>query len=431
MSSIVILVLIIVVMFLLLLGGVWVFCALGVAGALGIFLFGADWESALSLGIWGSANRFMLTAIPLFIFMGEIMLRSGISKSLYDGVTTWVGQLPGGLLHTNVASCALFAAISGSSVATAATMGTVAIPDQKARGYDENLTLGSLVASGTLGILIPPSISMIIYGAWMECSIAQLFAGGIIPGIIISLTFMLYIGIRCSLQPGLASRTTFSWKERLLSVRDMWPGILLIVFILSAIFAGLMTPTETAAVAATTALVLSMILRRFSLRLLYDSALNTIHSTTMILIIYVSAKILVMSLMYLGVVAAIPKLMESLGLSPLLILLAIYVIYLILGCFFDGISLLMVTLPFVLPLLLYMGTDLIWFGVVVTVLVEIGLITPPVGMNLYVIMSVSGCSLSKVTKSIFPFFCILLIAVALLTVFPQLALWLPRILLGS
>lgn len=428
MSSIVILFLVIVLLFSLLLGGAWVFCALGAAGALGIFLSGADLGSALSLQMWGAANSFILTAIPLFIFMGEIMLRSGISNSLYKGVTTWVGQLPGGLLHTNVVSCALFAAISGSSVATAATMGTVAIPDQQARGYDRKLILGSLVASGTLGILIPPSITMIVYGAWMEVSIARLFAGGIIPGVIISLAFMSYIGIKCSMQPVLASRVASSWKERLLSIKDIWPALLLIVFILLAIFGGLMTPTETAAVAATAALSLSIILRKFSFRLLYDCALSTIHTTTMILLIYVSAKILVMSLMYLGVVTAVPRFIESLDLAPLLVLLVIYVLYLVLGCFFDGMSLLLVTLPFVQPLLLHLGTDFIWFGIVVTVLIEIGLVTPPVGMNLYVIMSVSDRSLSEVVRSVFPFFLILLLSVALLTVFPQLATWLPTIL---
>jgi len=417
-------------MFSLLLGGVWIFCALGVAGVLGIFLFGADLWSALSFQMWGSANNFILTAIPLFIFMGEIMLRSGISDRLYKGVATWVGQLPGGLLHTNVVSCALFAAISGSSVATAATMGTVAIPDQEARGYDRKLVLGSLVASGTLGILIPPSIIMILYGAWMEVSIARLFAGGVIPGIIISLAFMLYIGIKCAVQPKLASRVTYSWKERLLSIKDIWPGLAIIILIVSAIFSGMMTPSETAAVAAAAALVLAIVLRRFSFRLLHESALNTIYTSTMVLLIYVSAKILVMTLIYLGIVTAIPQFIESLNLAPVLVLLLIYLLYLVLGCFFDGTSLLLVTLPVVAPLVAHLGIDLIWFGVVVTILIEIGLVTPPVGMNLYVIMSVGNASLSETVKSVLPFFLILLAAVALLTFSPQIATWLPKIIMG-
>ena len=430
MDSLIIFILVVIFMFSLLLGGVWVFCALGSAGVLGIFLVGKDLWSALAFQTWGSANTFILTAIPLFIFMGEIMLRSGISSQLYKGVTTWVGQLPGGLLHTNVVSCALFAAISGSSVATAATMGTVAIPDQQARGYDRKLILGSLVASGTLGILIPPSIIMILYGAWMEVSIARLFAGGIIPGIVISLAFMLYIGIKCTVQPELASRIKYSWKERLLSIRDIWPGLVLIIFIMSAIFGGWMTPSETAAVAAAAALVLAIVLRRFSFRLLHESALSAVYTSTMVLLIYVSAKILVMSLIYLGIVTAISSFIGSLGLAPLLVLLLIYLLYLIMGCFFDGTSLLLVTLPVVQPLVMYLGTDLIWFGVIVTILIEVGMVTPPVGLNLYVIMGVSGSSLSEVTKSVIPFFLILLLSIALLTIFPELATWLPEVLLG-
>ncbi len=430
MSNLIIGLLVIVLMLSLLMGGTWVFCAMGLAGALGIFLHGADLGSALSRQMWGSTNSFILTAIPLFVFMGELMLRSGMSNSLYKGVTTWVGRFPGGLLHTNVVSCALFAAISGSSVATAATMGTVAIPDQQARGYDRNLILGSLAASGTLGILIPPSITMIIYGAWMQCSIARLFAGGVIPGIIISTLFMLYIGIKCYRNPRLASKAEASWKDRLLSIKDVWPGLLLILFIMLAIFSGLMTPTETAAVAATGAVLLTIILRKFSLRLLYDCALNTIYTTTMIMIIYMAAKILIMSLMYLGLVTTIPKYIASLDLSPVVVLLIIYLLYLVLGCLMDGISLLMVTLPFVAPLLLSLGIDVIWFGIVATVLIEIGLVTPPVGINLYVIMSVGKCSLQEVTRGVLPFFLILLFAVALLTVFPQVATWLPNTIFG-
>lgn len=430
MSSIVIVILVVIILFSIMLGGGWVFCALGLSGIIGIFLFGVELLPAISYQLWGTTNSFILTAVPLFIFMGEIMYHSGISEGLYNGVTTWVARLPGGLLHTNVVSCALFAAISGSSVATAGTMGTVAVPDQMGRNYDRRLVLGSITASGTLGILIPPSLTMIIYGAWVECSIARLFAGGILPGLIIAMMFMLYIGITCYRRPELAPRVESSWKDRLLSIRDVWPGVSLIIFIFGAIFSGLMTPTETAAVAAAAALFLSAVLRKFSFRLLYDCALNTVYTTAMILIIVASAKIMVMSLIYLGVITAIPHMIESLNLAPVVIFIFIYFMYLILGCLTDSISLLMVTLPFVHPILLYLGTDLIWFGVVATVLLEIGLITPPVGMNLYVMMGVTGCSLPEISKSILPFFLILLIGVALLQVFPQLALWLPGILIG-
>lgn len=432
MTNTFILVTIIVFLLLLLFTGNWIFCALGIGGVLGIWLFGADPSSALSLQTWGSTNSFILTAVPLFIFMGEIMLRSGISTSLYNGVTTWVGQFPGGLLHTNVVACALFAAISGSSVATAATIGTVAIPDQEARGYDRRLTLGSLAASGTLGILIPPSITMIIYGAWMECSIAKLFVGGIIPGTIIALLFMLYIAIKCSLQPRLSPQVASSWSERVLSIKDMWPGLVIMLFILSSIYTGLMTPTETGAVSATAALVMTLILRKFSFKLLYDCALETVCITTMVLIIVVGAKIFVMGLVYLKVATLIPMLIESLNLPALVVLILIYVWLLIGGCFFDAISLTLLTLAFIRPLLISMGVDLIWFGIVMTMLLEIGHITPPLGMNLYVIMGITqNCSFAELTKAVLPFLFILLGGVALLTLFPQLALWLPGTMLGG
>jgi len=432
MSDINIIAVIVFCLFVLLFSGSWVFAALGIAGVLGIWLFGANLRTALSLQMWGTTNSFILTAIPLFIFLGEIMLRSGISTSLYKGIMTWAGRFPGGLIHSNVMACALFAAISGSSVATAATMGTVAIPDQMARGYDRKLILGSITASGTLGILIPPSIVMIIYGSWMEVSIAQLFIGGLIPGVVLALLFMLYIAVKCSLQPSLAPKVASSWRERALSIKDIWPSLVIILFIIVAIYTGLMTPTETAAVAALVALIITVIVRRFSFELLYECALNAVRTTAMLIIIVIGAKIFVMALIYLKLTLLLPALMASLNMPPLMALIFIYVVYLILGCFFDSISLLLVTLPFVQPLLLLLGIDLIWFGIVVTVLLEIGLITPPVGMNLYVIMGITkDCSLSEITRAVTPFFLILLSGVVLLNVFPQLALWLPSTMFGG
>ena len=307
----------------------------------------------------------------------------------------------------------------------------MAIPDQEARHYDRSLILGSITASGTLGILIPPSIIMIIYGSWMEVSIAKLFMGGVIPGVIIALMFMTYIVIKCSLQPNLAPRVASSWRERALSIKDIWPSLVIILFIVVAIYTGLMTPTETAAVSAAAALVITLILRRFSFSLLYDCAFNAVHTTAMLMIIVVGAKIFVMALIYLKLTILLPAVIESLNMPPLMVLIFIYVIYLVLGCFFDSISLLMVTLPFVGPILHVLGIDFIWFGIVATILVEIGLITPPVGMNLYVIMGIAkNCSLSEITRAIIPFFLMLLIGVVLLNVFPQLALWLPSMMVG-
>jgi len=413
-------------LFLLMAAGNWVFASLALAGVLGIWLFGANVTTAVSLQMWASLNSFVMTAIPLFILMGEIMLRSGISDSLYTGISTWVGKLPGGLLHSNVASCALFAAISGSSIATSATVGTVAIPDQTKRGYDKRLVIGSLSAAGTLGILIPPSLAMIVYGSWMECSVAQLFMGGVVPGVLLAVLFSVYIAVRCAIDPHLTPRVESTWTDRLHSFKDLWPGVVIIVFIMASIYLGIMTPTETAAVASAAALLIAVALRKMSFRILYDCAMNTVRTTAMLMLIVVGAKIFVMALIYLKVTILLPNLIASMNLSPTMVLVVIYVIYLVLGCFFDGMSLTLVTLPFVQPIILAMGIDPIWFGIVMVVLIEIGLITPPVGMNLYVIMGISeGTTLGDMTRAIVPFLAILLLGVLLLNVFPELALWLP------
>ncbi len=430
MTSQMLLVLVVFLMFLLMLGGVWVFAALGIAGLTGIYLYGAGWQFAAAIQMWGTSNSFILTAVPLFIFLGEIMLYSGISKSLYQGVMSWVGRVPGGLLHSNVIACALFSAISGSSVATAATIGRVAIPEQESRRYDKSLILGSIAASGTLGILIPPSISMIIYGAWMEVSIARLFIGGVVPGVMIALLFMCYIAARSMLNPELAPKASSSWQERAHSILDIWPSLSIILFIILAIYTGLMTPTETAAVASAFALLVTAVLKRFSFKLVYDCALSAVATTAMVMIIVIGAKIFVMFLVYSGVTDILAVMMVSLDLSPTMVLIFIYAVYIILGCFFDAISLLMVTLPFVAPFVFTMGLDPIWFGVVVTVLLGIGHVTPPIGMNLYVLMGISkGTSLEEMTKAVLPFFILLLLGLVLMNVFPQVVTWLPDTML--
>jgi C4-dicarboxylate transporter DctM subunit len=432
MSNTELLVVIVCVLFALMSAGNWVFASLGLAGVLGIWLFGANVPTAVSLQMWSSLNSFVLTAIPLFIFMGEVMLRSGISDSLYSGISMWVGKLPGGLLHSNIASCALFAAISGSSIATSATVGTVAIPDQTKRGYDKQLVIGSLSAAGTLGILIPPSLAMIVYGSWMECSVAQLFMGGVVPGILLAVLFSVYIAARCTINPRLTPRVEASWVDRLHSVKDIWPGFMIIAFIMLSIYLGVMTPTETAAVASATSLLIALALRKLTFGIVTECAMNTVRTTAMLMLIVVGAKIFVMALIYLKVTILLPNFIAAMNLSPNMVLVVIYVIYLVLGCFFDGMSLTLVTLPFVQPIILAMGIDPIWFGIVMVVLIEIGLITPPVGMNLYVIMGISaGTTLSEMTRAVVPFLAILMLGVLLLNLFPELALWLPSKMVGG
>lgn len=430
MSNMMLLGIVLMILFLLMFGGLWVFAALGIAGLIGIILFGAGWQFSAAIQMWGTSNSFILSAVPLFVFLGEVMLQSGISGSLYRGVMHWVGRIPGGLLHSNVIACALFAAISGSNVATVAAIGSLAIPEQEARHYDRKLILGSIASAGTLGILIPPSISMILYGSWMEVSIARLFIGGVVPGILIAALFMAYIAIRCYLNPQLSPKVSSSWQERIHSFKDIWPSFSLILFIIIGIYTGLMTPTETAAVASVFALLLTVVLRKFSLGLVYQSALNAVSTTAMVMIIVVGAKLFVMFLIFAGVTNALTVLMTSLSLSPMMVLLFIYLIYIVLGCFFDATSLLMVTLPFVGPFAITMGFDLIWFGVIVTVLLTIGHITPPIGMNLFVVVGITrGVTLEEVARSAMPFFFLLLFGLALLTIFPQLVTWLPTTML--
>jgi len=427
MSAIAILIITICILMIWLFAGGWVFLALGSAGVVGLILLGGpNMLTVIGPTTWGSVYNVNLSAVPLFIFMGELILQSGISDNLYNGASKWFGPLPGGLLHTNVASCALFAAVSGSSVATTATIGSVALPSLKSRGYERKLILGSIAASGTLGILIPPSINMIVYGAWVECSIGQLFAGGLIPGIIMALFFMVYITIRVKKNPDLAPKESSSWKERLIGFRDMSPILFVMVFIFTTIYTGIMTPTETAGVASFIVIILILVMRRFSWRLLHNSTLLALRITCMVLFIFIGAKILIFVLAFGGLPSKIPLLIANLGFSRLQVLFLLYSIYLILGCFMDGVSMIVLTMHFVVPILFAYNISLVWFGVALIILTEMGMLTPPMGMGLYVMLGLDRTiTLGEVTKSIVPFLLIQAGVILLITFVPILVLFLP------
>ncbi len=411
--------------------GNWVFVSLGLAGIVGLFLMNPAQLNMVAVQVWGTLNSPTLSAGPLFIFMGEIILRSGVSTQTYLGLSKILASLPGGLLHTNVMSCAMFAAISGSSVATAATIGTVAIPDQKARGYNRRLLLGSIAGAGSLGILIPPSINMIIYGAWVEASIGRLFAGGVIPGIIMALLFSSYIAIRVSMKPSLAPSLPSTWREKLARLKDLAPIAVLIVFIFYGIFSGIMTPTETAALSGAAALVIAAALGRFSWRLVYESAVSALGVSCMILLIMGSASIMAYAMTVGGVPSRMVEWVAKSGLSELQVLLIIYVIYLLLGCIMEGISMMMVTLPFVLPILLALKIDLVWFGIVLIVLTEMGMLTPPLGVTLYVALGLDKeAKFEDAVIGIMPYLCVQGVVLALLTAYPNLALFLPNLFFG-
>jgi len=412
--------------------GSWVFVALGVTGILGLLLMNPKMLNVIAPVIWGSLRNPVLSAGPLFIFMGEIILRSGISTQTYNALSRLLGSLPGGLLHTNVVSCAAFAAISGSSVATTATIGTVAIPDQKRLGYNRRLLLGSIAASGTLGILIPPSVNMIIYGAIVEASIGRLFAGGVIPGIIMASSFMIYIGIRSIFNPSLAPRVRYPWREKLVGLKDLIPIAILAIFIFGAIFGGVMTPTETAGVARIGALIMAIVMRRFNWKLLHESAVSALGVSCMILLVMGSASILAYAINIGGIPIKLMQWIESSQLTKLQVLILIYLIYLALGCIMDGLSMMVVTLPFILPILLALNIDLVWFGVIVIVLTEAGMITPPLGVTVYVALGLDKEStFGDVVIGILPFLCLQIGILVLLTAVPILVLFFPNLVFGS
>ena len=414
------------IVFLFLFIGMPVAGGLGIAAILGGIIFLGKFGIAAYVP-WEVSNSFIFTAIPLFIFMGEVLLHSALSIRLYDAATAVLGKLPGGLLHANVGSCAIFAAISGSSLATAATIGTVALPELEKRGYENKIACGSLAAGGTLGILIPPSISMIIIGAMTEQSIGKLFIAGILPGIMLALLFISYIIARVIIQPHLAPRfETMPLKLRVLNIISMWPVMVIMLFVLGGIYLGVTTPTEAAAVGAFMAMVFALIYRKLNWPTLKKSLLGAVKTTAMLMFIIVGAMILSGILGLLKVPFKMVAFVSSLPFPPLIILIGIYIMYLFLGCFLDGTALVVLTVPIVFPIVRALGFDPVWFAVALVILVECCLLTPPVGTNVYVIHGLrTGRPMSEVILGAMPFFLMMVVGLAIITAFPMIATWLP------
>lgn len=389
------------------------------------------WPTLLGFGnqMWSGQNDFILTAIPLFVFLGELLVRSGVADGLYRCLSDWLRRLPGGLLHTNIAASSLFAAVSGSSVATAATIGTVALPMLKERQYDARITTGSIAAGATLGILIPPSINMIIYGSMTNTSIGQLFAAGIVPGILLTFVFMAFIVVACVIKPSLAGPTlpSRSWPEKIDSLLDILPPFVVFAVVMGTIYLGWATPTESAAVGVICSLLVAIAKRRFSMSMLHESMTATVRISAMILLIMVGAHFLNFVIGILGIPQALTGLVAQMGAGPFEIILLLIVFYLILGCFMETLSMMIATLPVVFPLVLHLGIDPVWFGIFLVIMMEIGLITPPIGMNLYVVQGVRGQgSIMDVISGAVPFVVLMLLFVALLIAWPEMALWLPH-----
>lgn len=424
-----------------LVGGLTVFAGSGLAlgAALGLtgllilhFLAGGSTFVAVD-AVWNVLNSFTLSAIPLFIMLGEIMLRSGVSQKIYAALTPMFMRIPGGLLHTNVAVCTLFGAVSGSSLSTAAAVGSVAYPEMTERGYDRRMVVASLAGGGTLGLLIPPSLSLLIYGALTETSIGRLFLAGLVPGLLFAAAFMVYILLRCLMRPNLAPQadTTANARTILLKLLSLWPFVLLIVAIMGSIAFGIATPTEAAGIGVIATIIVGRFWGNLTLKTLAESFYAAILLFASIAFVVMGATILAQAVSLLGVPQAILEAVRAADLGALQVLLLVVLIYLVLGCFFDGLSLMIMTLPIVVPLMVGLGYDPIWLGVIITILIEIGQVTPPVGLNLSVLVSVTKekVSLGEAATATIPYWLILLAGIIVLAMFPQIALVLPKSLM--
>ncbi|AFK56574.1 TRAP transporter large permease [Tistrella mobilis] len=381
--------------------------------------------------MWGASTDFLLTSVPMFILMGELLLRSGVAAETYDGIDPYVSRVPGGIMHTNIASCALFAATSGSSVATAATISTLAVPNMNRLGYNPPLFLGSLAAGGTLGILIPPSINMILYGVLADVSVGDLYAAGMLPGLLMAALFSGIIAVSCLINPALAGRSTGN-RPTLKGLLGLLPILVLFALVVGSIYAGLATPTEAAALGLLGAFAIAAARRRLDRATLLAAFEGTARTTAMVMFIVLAAYFLNFVMVNIGLTTAVTGLIADLDLSPLMILGAIVLLYMILGCFMDTLSMMIATTPIIVPIVVQAGFDPLWFGVVFVILIEAALITPPVGMNLFIVQAVRGGGpFRDVVAGSLPFLFVMMAMIVLLIIWPDLALWLPAAFKGG
>ncbi|MCB2216320.1 TRAP transporter large permease [Desulfofustis glycolicus] len=423
------------ILFLLLAIGVHVASVLFVIGAGGAWMtLGSAVLLDFGNQVWSVLNSFVMTAIPLFVLLGELLLRSGITDKVYQSMSLWLARLPGGLLHTNIGASALLAATSGSSVATAATIGTVAIPTFKTRGYNDRIVLGSLAAGGTLGILIPPSINMIIYGSIADASIGRLFIGGLVPGIMLALAFMTTIMIIAVIRPSVTGEPeeprSFVYKIKTLG--SFLPSLIIIFAVMGSIYLGWATPTEAAALGVLAVVVIALVQGRLSIAMLHESFASTIKTTAMILLIMACAFYMNFIISMLGIPQALSQWFVQFNLSPQLTMWLIVVFYIVLGTFIETIAMMVTTIPLVVPLVVAVGYDPVWFGVFLMILCEASLITPPIGMNLYVVQGIrtDNGPLKDVIIGVLPFLLTMLLMVGVMIYVPELVLWLPDRMLG-
>jgi tripartite ATP-independent transporter DctM subunit len=428
MSELGITVLLVASLFLILGSGVWIGLTLTGVAWIAMELFSSrPAGDAMAVTIWGSSSSWTLTALPLFIWMGEILFRTRLSDSMFKGLAPWVNWLPGRLLHTNVIGCTIFAAVSGSSAATCATIGKMTLPELTRRGYPQDQIIGSLAGAGTLGLLIPPSIIMIVYGVSAEVSISQLFVAGVLPGLLLASLFSGYIIVWSLLNPGKIPPSTeqFTFSQRLYESRHLIPVMGLIGAVLGSIYAGLATATEAAAVGVIGAFVLSALQRSLSWATFKEAMMGATRLYCMIALILAGASFLTLSMGYIGLPRHLAEYVSSLGLSPFLLIIALAVFYIILGCFLDGISMVVLTMGVILPTVQAAHIDLIWFGIFVVVVVEMAQITPPVGFNLFVLQGMTRQEITYIARVTMPFFFLMCGMVLALWFFPGIVTWLP------
>ena len=409
--------------------GIWVAISMVGVSSIGMMLFTTrPVGDAMATTIWGASSSWTLTALPLFVWMGEILFRTKLSENLFEGLSPWMQKLPGGLVHVDVVGCALFAAISGSSAATVATVGKMSIPELRKRKYPESILLGSLAGSGTLGLLIPPSIILIIYGVTVQESIAKLFIAGILPGIMIALIFMTYVMIWSSINKKSMPtfKQDFSFIEKVRKSGKLIPVILLIVSVIGSIYTGIATATEAASLGVVGALILSYFQKSLSLKTFKESLLGATKTSCMIAFILAGATFLSLAMGFTGLPRNLALWIEGMELSPYVLIFVLMIFYIILGMFLDGISAVVLTMAIIEPMIRQAGFDMIWFGVFLVIVVEMAQITPPVGFNLFVLQGMANKDMGYIARSAFPLFLLMILAVVLVVIFPEIALWMPE-----
>jgi len=421
-------------LFVLFAAGLWIGLGLLACGWIAMELFTSrPVGDAMVTTIWGASSSWTLTALPMFIWMGEILFRTKLSEDMFRGLAPWMTRIPGRLLHTNVIGCTIFAAVSGSSAATCATIGKMSIPELRARKYPEDLVIGTLAGAGTLGLLIPPSLIMIVYGVATDVSISKLFIGGVIPGILLGGLFMGYIVVWALLNPGKVPQPTerYSFMQKVYASRHLLPTVGLIVAVLGSIYVGIATATEAAGLGVVGALLVAKLQGSLTWQTFKDSLLGATRLSCMIALILAGAAFLTLAMGFTGLPRHLADWIGQMGLSAGALILVLMVFYIILGCFLDGISMIVLTMAIVLPMIERVGIDLVWFGIFLVLVVEMAQITPPVGFNLFVLQGMTGHQITYIAKAAFPLFLLMCVAVALIYFFPGLVTWLPNQMIGN